>query len=632
MCGIFGAVGLFDQSTFSEAVNIVAHRGPDDSGIFFDKNIGLGHRRLSIQDTSDAAHQPMSTSDNRYTIIFNGEIYNHREIRAKLKGEHHFRSTGDTETLLYAWAEMGEKVLRMLNGIFAFALYDRVEDAVVLARDPFGVKPLYYYSDAEKFLFGSELKSINQFSIDRTIDPRAIMDYLRFLYAPFERTPFLKVRKLQPGYTLKINLSGHQKIKIKQYFEIPFNGRYEYKNERQALEVLDDKLHMGVKRQLISDVPLGFFLSGGLDSSAVLAMAADELQDGKINAFSIDTSSYGQFDGFADDLVYARKVADQYNVNLNVVPANHQILDAFDTMIWHLDEPQADPAPLHVRNIARMASDMGIKVLLGGSAGDDVFSGYRRHQAIRLETWLKYVPGFFKHRLNKMGKKMDRNVAWRRRFTKITDQLEYDTSMRLFNYFTWLGSENTFQLFNKHVVSELDDYEQSEVFMQKLENIPKESNWLNRMLYWEMKSFMVDHNLNYTDKMSMAEGIETRVPFLDLDLVMFSARLHPDLKMKGRTTKYLLKKLMEKYLPSDVIYRPKTGFGAPVRQWIRHDMEPLIHDYLSHDTLKRQDIFNPEQVGELLKNNREGKIDAAYTIWSLLAVSSWIHQFCEKKH
>ncbi len=391
MCGIFGAIGNFDLEVFKEAVKIISHRGPDDEGIYIKDQIALGHRRLSIMDTSDSAHQPMISSDGRFIITYNGEIYNHLELRRRIKNKYTFHSTGDTETLLNAYIEYGDEVFSMLNGIFALAIYDSVENQITLARDHFGVKPLYYYIDSEKFLFGSEIKSINLFPIDRTLNFEAIFDYLRFLYAPFANTPFKNVRKLEPGNFMTFKTNDFGNYTKNKFYEIPYNGDYQINKENIAINELDRLLSESVSRQMMSDVPIGYFLSGGLDSSAVVAMARKSRPGAEMECFSIDTSKYGDYDGFSNDLSYARIVADKFECNLNVIEANSDILNSFERMVWNLDEPQTDPASLHVERISSKAREMGIKVLLGGTGGDDVFSGYRRHQALYYEKYIKLV-------------------------------------------------------------------------------------------------------------------------------------------------------------------------------------------------------------------------------------------------
>ena len=321
------------------------------------------------------------------------------------------------------------------------------------------------------------------------------------------------------------------------------------------------------------------------------------------------------------------RVAEHLKVPLHVVSADVDILRDFDRMIWHLDEPQADPAPLHVLNICRQARQDGIVVLLGGAGGDDLFSGYRRHQAIALNRYIDVLPGFLRKLTAGAIKAVPGHHAAVRRIRKVGEAMGKDTLERMAAYFTWLDTKTVKGLFGTAYRQELNTYQPLHILTNALQNIPEEHNLLNQMLYWELKYFLSDHNLNYTDKMSMAVGVEVRVPFLDLELVEFSTRIPPRLKMKGNVTKYLFRKAMEPFLPHDVIYRSKAGFGAPVRHWIRHEMQDRITTTLSASQIQKQGIFDASAVGSLLQNNASGKVDAAYPILCLLAIESWMKQF-----
>lgn len=622
MCGIAGYVGSknVSLSTMSE---YLGHRGPDDAGIWQEDNVGFVHTRLAIQDLSPNGHQPMLSADGRYAMIFNGEIYNHREIRTRGNYDYPFKSTGDTETILAAFAVEGTSIFSRLNGIFALAILDREKKKLILARDQFGVKPLYYYQDTQQWAFSSEMKALLPVLANdkKELDHHTLANYLYYLWSPGCNTPFISVKKVPPGHFITISIENPDQYEIVRYYEIPFTGNYSNKPEKQLLDELDDLLLQAVRRQLLSDVPVGFFLSGGLDSSAVVAMAKRILPNEKLKCYTIDNGE--QNDGFASDLLYARKVAGLFNCDLTEISSKPDIVQDFDRMIWHLDEPQADPAPLNVLNIARQARADGRVVLLGGTAGDDLFSGYRRHQALRYYPALHLIAS-----LKGLIQRIGSNSPFSRRLNKIIDGANLPLPAYLAHLYSWLPKERVVALFNKNIRSALQETFHPDTFLQQsLSNIPAEKEALNWMLYWDMKYFLTDHNLNYTDKMSMAHGVEVRVPFLDIDLVEFSCRLPVDLKMKGKTTKYLLKKVMERYLPKEVIYRPKTGFGAPIRKWVQNDLSPLIEDRLSREKIENLGIFEYDALRQLIDDNKSGKIDAAYPIWALLAIDSWIHQF-----
>ena len=621
MCGIAGGLG-FSEYNLKNVLSSIKHRGPDSDGVFVDNDLFLCHTRLSIQDTSISADQPMYSHDKRYVIVFNGEIYNHKLIRNNIT--HNFTSTGDTETVLYAFIKYGEEVLNMLNGIFSFAIYDSIKKSLFLARDQFGVKPLYIYRNNNQFLFSSELKTFLNFKIDKELNHDALLNYITFLYSPGELTPFKKVTKVLPGAYLKFNVKNPNKIVFNKYYKIPFNGVYLENSEEELIDLLDTKLQRAVQRQMLSDVPLGFFLSGGLDSSLIVAIAQKINPNIKLECFTIDDENDNiDLDNFVKDINYAKKVAKYLDVNLNIVKSEIDIVKDFDKMIWYLDEPQADPAPLHVLNIASLAKSKGIKVLLGGTAGDDIFSGYRRHQALLVEKYIKFTPKIFLKLLKFCFAHLPLKSLLIRRISKLVYHFNESVEKRISGYFSWLSLNKASSLFK---IKNLK-YKPLDFMENLIKNIPDEKNHLNQMLYLEMMSFLPDHNLNYTDKMSMAVGIETRVPFLDIDLVEFALNIPPKYKMKGKETKYILKKVAERYLPHDVIYRPKTGFGAPVRDWIINDMDHMISKRLSSTKNKSKSIFDYDKINNLIQLNKQGKIDASYSIWSLLAMDSWIKQF-----
>jgi asparagine synthase (glutamine-hydrolysing) len=628
MCGLVGIIHEQCHVYIKKMTNAIAHRGPDDSGYYSDELISLGHRRLSIQDLTVNGHQPMISDDGRYVLIFNGEIYNHWEIRESYKDKYKFKSSSDTETVLYGYIEYGVDLFAKLNGIFALAIYDTFTHDVIIARDQFGVKPLYYYQDENAFLFGSEIKSFLVYpQLDRSLDYEALCNYLHFLYSPGEKTPFSKVKKLLPGHYMSIKASLPNQKQVTKYYEIPFDNSYSNLSETELIDALEQKLIKAVQRQLLSDVPVGFFLSGGLDSSLIVAIARKILpKNSDIRCYTIDTGEE-DYEGFVSDIHYARKAANHLNVDLVEIKSEPTDIVNLDKMVYHLDEPQADIAPIHVLNICQQARNDGYIVLLGGTAGDDLFSGYRKHQSLYFERYFKYIPGFAKDIFSNVIKSIKSNNPTFRRIKKVVAELHKSTEERLLGYYAWLPLNTNKGLFKPKISETLNDYNPEQILVDSLKNISKEKSLLNKMLFWDMKYFLTDHNLNYTDKLSMATGVEVRVPFLDLELVDFSTKIPPSMKLKGKTTKYLLRKVAERYLPHDIIYRPKTGFGSPVREWVLGDLQTEINERLSRNNIEKQGIFSYEAVANLIEDNQNGKIDASYTILSLLTIDSWIKQF-----
>lgn len=625
MCGIFGISGGHQGIDLTHINELLKHRGPDDFGVYSNEFISLLHRRLSILDLSELGHQPMISKCGHYVIVFNGEIYNHWEIRHELLGKYDFISTSDTETLLYAFIEYGETVLSKLNGIFAFAIYNILTNELFIARDHLGVKPLYYSCIEKQLIFSSEYKPILSLIKDHSLDYHGILNYLYFLWSPGQRTPFTQIHKLLPGHYIKYN--AHQRIEIIKYYEIPFIGSYKFQSTLAWMNEIEFQILKSIQSQLLSDVPVGFFLSGGLDSSLIVAMAAKLNPNSKLKCYTIGSDANFIKEGFVDDLHYAKRVAELYNIDLVEVPNEIHFAEEWDQLIWHLEEPQSDTAPGLVSNICRRARADGCYVLMSGTGGDDLFSGYRRHQSILYYQWfrrlplakwgLKFITLFFrkKHPINRRIHK----------FYKSFIQKNVDSFIS--NSFAWYDLEQLKKLFKPEILEYIQNINPEDYLIGSLKNIPFEKSNLNKMLYLDIKYFLADHNLNYTDKLSMAHGIEVRVPYLDKDLVELSTQIPISLKMKGKTTKFILRKIAEKYLPKDIIYRSKSGFGSPVRQLIGHELREFVDDRLSKARLDDQNIFNVDEVHKLIEDNLNNKVDGSYIILSLLAIESVIRQF-----
>lgn len=625
MCGIFGISGGHQEIDLTQINDLLKHRGPDDFGIYSNEFISLLHRRLSILDLSELGHQPMFSKCGHYVIVFNGEIYNHWEIRNELLGKYEFISTSDTETLLYAFMEYGETVLSKLNGIFAFAIYNITTNELFIARDHLGVKPLYYSCNEKQLIFSSEYKAILSLIEDHSLDYHGILNYLYFLWSPGQRTPFTQIHKLLPGHYIKYN--NHQRLEVIKYYEIPLIGSYKFQSTLTWMNEIEFQILKSIQSQLLSDVPVGFFLSGGLDSSLIVAMAAKLNPNSKLKCYTIGSDANYIKEGFVDDLHYAKRVAELYNIELIEVVNEIDFAEEWDRLIWHLEEPQSDTAPGLVSNICRRARADGCYVLMSGTGGDDLFSGYRRHQSIAFQQWLRRLP------LAKMGLQLltlmfeKKHPIGRRIYKFYNSFRQENTDTFISNSFAWYDLDQLKKLFKPEIRQYIQNINPEDYLKESLNNIPFEKSNLNKMLYLDIKYFLADHNLNYTDKLSMAHGIEVRVPYLDKDLVELTTQIPISLKMKGQTTKFILRKIAEKYLPKDIIYRSKSGFGSPVRQLISHELREFVDDRLSKVRLDDQNIFNVDEVHKLIKDNLDQKVDGSYIILSLLAIESVIRQF-----
>ncbi len=632
MCGLFGIVSSKEEWLRPEYATELKHRGPDDSGQYSGANIRLFHYRLAIQDLSAKAHQPMISGDGRFVLIFNGEIYNHWELRKDLLQDNNFKSSSDTETILVGFERFGTEFFRRLNGIFALAIYDKETNILVLARDQFGLKPLYYYLDPNCFAFSSEIKAFLQIpSFDRTLNFLSFARYIQFLWSPGTSTAFRCVSKLSPGHYMSINLDQPENFICHAYFEAIPSPLKEKHTESEWVDKVDDCLQTAVRRQLLSDVPVAYFVSGGLDSSLIAAIARQLKPHENMHGFTV-ANAFTKNDGFADDLPYAKMLADHLNMQLHVTNASMNPVLELDDMIWHLDEPLADAAPLLVSQISCDAKRRGFSVLLSGTGGDDLFTGYQRHKALALDRFLFKLPIIFRRGIAAAAASLPTSHSGLRRLKKYLEGSDApNLKYRICNYLKWLPDEKLLNLFSKNIQAELNLERTDQVFMTELERLPEQLADIEKMLHLELNFFLPDHNLNYIDKMSMKHGVEVRVPFLDPDLVLLSNQIPASLKMRNHTTKYILRKVAERYLPHELIRRPKTGFGGPVRNWIRYDYKERMSADFESGLLRNQGIFNPDAIHQLIDQNEEYNLDAAYSIFALLAIQSWLKQFYEEK-
>jgi asparagine synthase (glutamine-hydrolysing) len=632
----------------------VAHRGPDGAGTAVialegQPPTGLGHRRLAIIDLSDAGLQPMTVAPDAgggmhggLTLTFNGEIYNYRELREELISTgHHFNTATDSEVLLHLYERHGLEMLDRLNGMFAFAIHDARESgrptgvprgALFIARDQLGVKPLYYAQTRAGFLFGSEIKALTCASeLSRDIDPLALHYMLAYLWTPAPRTMLAAVKKLEPGAALIVHDGRVRRHWL--YYTLPYDGTVDARSTSIVAGELSEKVSTAVRRQLVADVPVGAFLSGGLDSSAVVAMMRRQRPDQRITCFSIRFADGVDIEGNPADLPYARKVARHLNVDLEEVLVESSAISRLDEMVNLLDEPQADPATINALLIAERARAMGIPVLLSGAGGDDIFSGYRRHWALAFERRWAWLPvgtrrGIQAAAAIAAGGGGGANVHLRR-LSKMFAYAGESEERRLVSYFWWSTEQVRRALYSAEFGHQVAHADTAAPLLDSLQLIPAERNPLQRMLYLDSRHFLADHNLNYTDRAGMAVGVEVRVPLLDVDLVRFAARIAPHMKQSGRVGKAIFKKAMEPYLPRSIIYRPKSGFGAPLRGWLRKELRATVDATLDRTSLARRGFFDPVAVRRMIDLDRAGGIDASYTIFALMCFELWCRRFVD---
>ena len=648
MCGIagyyFNKEILKEQDFSLENANLkIAHRGPDDHGYFYDLNkaVGLAHNRLSIIDTSQNGHQPMISQDENFVIIFNGEIYNFKELRSFLnqKKQINWRGRSDTEVLLnlYIYTEENKIIkqdfFKKLNGIFSLAIWDKKNKSMLIARDSFGVKPLYYFLSENGFCFSSEIKSLLELipkslmkteSMFKELDLDALNRYLTYLWCPGNATPNKFLKKLEPGQFLMI--SKDLTSEFINWYSLPIHDVPKRKiKKNEIFEKTHSLLRKAVHRQMISDVPLGAFLSGGLDSSTIVKFAKEK--NPNISCFTIDIGGEIE-EGLSDDLYYAKKVANFLKVPLEIVSVKPEtITSSLEEMIWKLDEPLADPAALNVFFISKLARDRGIKVILSGAGGDDIFSGYRRHYAANYQFLMDYFPSVLNKKIYSISSLLSTNISYTRRLRKYLSGFNLDKSSRLINYFKWIERDDLRRLYSKDFLAEIDNLNDEVPMQEFLNKLPSKADNIEKLLNLEQRFFLCDHNLNYTDKMSMSAGVEVRVPFLDKELVNFVSKIPSRYKQRGREGKWVLKKIMENYLPKEIIYRPKNGFGVPLRKWLKQDLDDWLREIISFQRLKDRGLFKASEVHELIDKNKRGEIDATHTLFSIACIEIWCNKF-----
>ncbi len=627
MCGIAGLINCGNDQTLTKMINTIHHRGPDDNGIkWFPKyNSGLGHQRLSIIDLSSLGHQPMTNESENLWITYNGEIYNYKEIKnALIQKGYHFKSDSDTEVLLKSYQEWGSDCLSKLNGMFAFAIFNTDNEELFAARDHLGIKPFFYYYDGKIFLFSSEIKAIlSSQLVEKSPDYFSLHTPTRFQISPY--TGFKNILKLPAGFYLKYK---NGKLEIKQYWDIDIKEGSDY-NEDELIEQLDFLLNEGVRLQMISDVPVGILLSGGLDSSLIAAMMRKNTKE-DIHSFTIKFTDEDQkYEKIGEDYIYARQVAKNFNFISHEIEIKPDVVDLLPRLVWHMDEPVADASAINTYLISEAAREIGIIVLLSGMGGDEIFGGYRKQLAcLRADLYQSFFPKIFRTIIQKIFDKIPvatssrglRSIRWIKRF------LSFASLPRIIRFLSSdmsLTPEQYIKIFGNEI-----SYEETHFYTSQLKHFSDPNlSYLSQMCLNDTKIFLAEHNLTVVDRSSMAASIETRPPLIDKQVVEFMFTLQQKYKIRGNTQKYLQKRVAEKYLPSNIIYREKAGFAAPLRSWVRGQLSEMIGDLLSESSVKSRGLYNPQHVAELIKRDKIGMEDNSYLIWWLLNNEIWFRTY-----
>ena len=632
MCGIYGYLsptGTIDPTILRRMGHPLKHRGPDDEGeVILDSSevsVGLGHKRLSIIDLSPAGKQPMANEDETIWITFNGEIYNFREIRKELEGKgHKFRSHSDTEVIVHLYEELGTKCLERLNGMFAFALWDAKQKSLFLARDRTGKKPLHYCVHRGHFLFASEIKALLQHPlVSREIDLKSLNKYLAYEYVPAPNSIFKAIKKLEPGYCLLFR--GGAAV-TSQYWDIPMEDYpISDRTEAQYIDELKELLERAVTARLeAADVPVGLFVSGGLDSGVVAAIARKAKENLQCFSIGFEEASF-------DESRYAQQVARSLGIkhHLKVFRAQ-EMLHMVERLPEILDEPLADPSILPLYLLSQFAAEH-MKVVLSGDGGDELFAGYQTYQAHKLVTIYDALPGFVKESVKAFAFRLPVSHKYLSLDFKIKQFLKGVGVSSEVRFFLWRGAFSNVErhaLLRPEVRRELQNenaYEEIYRYVRK-SGLTKE---LERILYLSMKLYLQDNNLVTVDRASMANGLEVRSPLLDRDVVDFVCRLPMEYKLNGLKTKYILKKVAEELLPRNIVYRKKKGFGVPLAKWLTGELREFMLDYLSQERIERQGIFHYPCVSQLINEQLTMKKDNRELLWTLLVFQTWYERYIE---
>lgn len=635
MCGIYGEIS--DRPAAAECGQVIRHRGPDDAGeqvfALHDLNlyVSLVHRRLAIIDLSPAGHQPMNNEDGTVWIIFNGEIYNFQELREQLiAAGHHFQSRTDTETIIHGYEQWGDRIIERLHGMFALAIWDARQRRLLLARDRIGKKPLFYYSDGNKFLFGSEIKSLlASGEVPAQPDMEALHDYLTYLYFPPPRTAFAGVCKLPPATILTVQVGSDGRLLEKQrifWDPIESAGAAREVSQDEAIERTRELINDAVRSRLMSDVPLGVFLSGGLDSGSIAAFAARNSRE-PIKTFTIGFRDSKHFDESQAAAEVARKIgADHHLLSVDAHCAEH-----IATVVRHFDEPFGNPTAV-LEYLLTKEMRQSVTVALSGDGGDEAFGGYVRYAGARMAQRYRSLPSAFTRGfMAPLSRLLRDDTRGRHGYRRVREFLESAWMPQQEMYLQWVGyfSEDEKRSMYTQEFSHRVGSRDSGNFLRELFRRGGLLDPLARLGYVDMASFLSGNCLEYADRMSMANSLELRCPLADHCIQEFGLSLPFAWKLRQGKTKWILREAMKRILPENILHGKKIGFNPPVPQWINGELRPLISDLLSHRAIEQRGIFRPAAVSRLLQDHFQEKRDHALKIWALLMLELWFRMYID---
>jgi len=627
MCGICGKLtnSQIDPEDLRRMAKTLAHRGPDDEGYYIDGPIGMGHRRLSIIDL-ETGRQPISNEDQTIWIVYNGETYNYKTLRKDLEEKGHlFKTQTDTEVIVHLYEELGESCVEKLSGMFAFAIWDKNTKKLFLARDRIGQKPLFYARHGSTFLFASEVKAIlAEPGIEREIDFEAIHHYLSLRFIPSPQTMFRNVGKLPAGHYLTYQNGD---LRIHRYWDLSFREKLNLL-EDQFVDCLQGKLTETVESHLVSDVPVGAFLSGGMDTSMIVALMGHLLPD------PFKTFTIGVKEQDYNELPYAQMVAQQYRTDHIPQVVESNLIQLIPKMIWHLDEP-SDPIAACMFHAAKLASEH-VKVVLGGDGGDELFAGFDRYRGMGLVDYYKLVPAIIREKVLRpiiesipdsfTYKSLSQKMRWVHQLSSYENGKRYAEATSFFRF----SHQQKRLLFTDALWRKLQNNHSKDIIVDQY-NKPNAEDPIDKMLYADFMTRLSEHTLMLTDRMNMAHGLEARSPYLDHSLVELLATFPSNMKIRGKHLKYVLRQLSKNYLPSEVIKREKQGFMLPVAYWFRNELHGFLKIYLMQSKMVKEGFFRKERILQLLEDHRKNRLDNHVRIWMLLNLEIWYQLFIERK-
>jgi asparagine synthase (glutamine-hydrolysing) len=631
MCGICGIIDYsgkwpVDEETLNRMVATLAHRGPDDRGVKIFGNgekprVGLGHSRLGVIDPSSRGHQPMSNEDDSIWLLYNGEVYNFPSLRPELEAKgHRFRSYTDAEVVLHAYEQYGEKCLELFRGDFAFAIWDGRKRKLFLARDRVGVKPLYYYHHGGCFIFASEPKAILACpGVVRSVDPRGLSDFLTYEFIPFPNTLLKEIKKPPPAASLTLE---DGRLRTTPYWEV----RYDIipRGEEEVCEGLVEVLRESVKMRLISDVPLGAFLSGGLDSSTVVSLMSQVAKEVKTFSIGFEDKTY-------NELSYAGCAAGAFGTHHREFFIQPKAVELFEKLMYHLDDPIADFSIFPTYLVSKMARDY-VTVALSGDGGDETFGGYDTyiaHKIARLSGGVANLLGRWPvSQLVSSIAPSPKKKGFINRLKRFSEGLGLPRDLRHYRWMIFLSELEKEAMFTEALQDALGGYSSYEPIMQRFSRV-RNADELNKLLYVDLKTYLIDDGAVKVDRMSMACSLEVRVPILDHKVIEYMASVPPALKLKGMTTKHILRRAFSNVLPDTILHRGKEGFSIPIKNWLKRELKPLMLDLLSEDTLTKRGYFKPKVVAKLIKEHLEGRENHSHRLWALMVFEQWARTFMD---